>query len=120
MLIYDGECSWCAASVDWIEMRWPVGDRPAVVASQHLTVVQLTELGLSRDLVQRSAWWVDGDRLSEGHLAVADALVRCEGWWGSFGALLRKAPFRWAGSAVYPLIARLRGVVGSPPRSRRT
>jgi predicted DCC family thiol-disulfide oxidoreductase YuxK len=101
MLIYDGGCGFCTASADWITV-------PAV-PWQRLDREELERLGLSVDDVGRTAWWIDArGRTFRGHLAIAHALAAGRGWRSIVGKVLLVAPFRWAGAAVYPLVARWR------------
>jgi len=107
LLVYDGDCSFCTASAQWVAVRWQV---PAhAVAWQRLAPGELERLALTIDDVRAAAWWIDetGHRL-RGHLAIAHALAAASGWYPVLGRVLLIPPFRWIAAAIYPLIARWR------------
>jgi len=107
MLIYDGDCSFCSASANWVAARWH--GRARAVAWQTLASDELAALALTRDDVRSAAWWVDQTRhRSRGHLAIAHALRAGSGWSATVGGVLLVPPFRWIAAAVYPVIARWR------------
>jgi predicted DCC family thiol-disulfide oxidoreductase YuxK len=118
VLVYDGDCSFCSSSAQWLTDRWQT---PAqVVAWQHLSEDQLQLFGLSLDDVRQAAWWIapSGQR-SRGHLAVARALRSTHGWSSVAGLLLLIAPFRWLAAAAYPLVSRWRHrLPGATPACR--
>jgi predicted DCC family thiol-disulfide oxidoreductase YuxK len=107
VLVYDGDCSFCTASAEWVAARW---EGPAsAVAWQSLAPGELERLGLSIDDVRTAAWWIDETgRRSRGHLAIVQALAATSGWSAVCGRLLLIPPFRWLGAAVYPVLARWR------------
>ncbi len=107
LLVYDGDCSFCTASAQWLAARWR--GRAQAVAWQRLAPDELAGLALTLDDVRSAAWWIDesGQR-SRGHLALARALVAASGWYAVCGRVLLIPPFRWIAGAVYPLIARWR------------
>jgi predicted DCC family thiol-disulfide oxidoreductase YuxK len=106
-LIYDGDCSFCAASANWVAARW--SGRARAVPWQTLDSEELTAFGLTSAEVRSAAWWIDevGHR-SGGHLAIAQAMKTGYGWSAVVGRALLVPPVRWIGVAVYPLIARSR------------
>jgi len=107
LLVYDGDCSFCAATARWIEARWR--DPARAVAWQRLSPEELERLGLTLDDVRCAAWWIDeGGRRSRGHLAIARSLAAASGVWRALGLLLLVPPFRWLAAAAYPVVVRLR------------
>jgi predicted DCC family thiol-disulfide oxidoreductase YuxK len=106
-LIFDGDCSFCTASANWVAARWR--GRAQAVPWQTLSTDELAEHALTSDDVRSAAWWIDGaGRRSRGHLAIAQALRAGSGWSALVGRVLLVPPFRWIGAAVYPLVARWR------------
>jgi predicted DCC family thiol-disulfide oxidoreductase YuxK len=115
LLIYDGDCSFCTASANWVAARW--SRRARAVAWQTLSSDELAAYALTRDDVRCAAWWIDGSgRRFRGHLAIAQALKAGSGSWALVGRVLLVPPFTWVGAAVYPLIARWRHLLpgGTP------
>jgi predicted DCC family thiol-disulfide oxidoreductase YuxK len=115
LLIYDGDCSFCTASANWVAGRWHGGAR--AVPWQTFTPDELAAHALTEDDVRCAAWWIDeGGRSFRGHLAIAQALKAGSGWSALVGHVLFVPPFRWIGAAVYPLIARWRHLLpgGTP------
>lgn len=107
VLVYDGDCGFCSASVRWISPHW----RADVDAEawQALGAEGLAALGLSQEACAQAAYWVDSDgRAWRGHLAVAKALSAADGWRRAAGRLGLVPPGRWVGAAVYPLVVRWR------------
>ena len=107
LLVYDGDCSFCTASAQWVAARWR-GPAQAV-AWQHLAPDELAGLALTLDDVRSAAWWIDeaGQR-SRGHLAIAQALAAAHGWPTICGRALLIPPLRWIAGGIYPLVARRR------------
>jgi predicted DCC family thiol-disulfide oxidoreductase YuxK len=118
LLIYDGDCSFCTASANWVAARWR--DRARAVAWQTLSPAELAAHELTRDDVRCAAWWIDeSGRRFRGHLAIAQALKAGSGWSAAAGHALLVPPLRWVGGAVYPLIARRRHLLpGGTPACR--
>jgi predicted DCC family thiol-disulfide oxidoreductase YuxK len=108
LLIYDGDCSFCTTSADWVAARWQ--GRARAVPWQVLGTDELAAHGLTRDDVRSAAWWIDqkGHR-SRGHVAIAHALAAGSGWPATVGDVLLVPPFRWIAAALYPLIAHCSG-----------
>jgi len=107
LLIYDGDCSFCTSSANWVAARWR-GSAKAV-AWQALASDELEVHALTPDDVRSAAWWIDDSgRRSRGHLAIAQALTAGSGWPAAVGRVLLVPPFRWIAGAMYPLIARWR------------
>lgn len=107
LLIYDGDCSFCTTSADWVTARWQ--GRARAVPWQMLGTDELAALGLTREDVRSAAWWIDQNgRRSRGHLAIAHALAAGSGSSATVGDVLLVPPLRWIAAAVYPVIARRR------------
>ncbi len=120
LLIYDGDCSFCTSSANWVSARWH--GRAHAVPWQRLTDDELAAYGLGVDDARAAAWWVDPDgRTSRGHLAIARSLAAGAGWPAAAGRLLLSLPFRWVGAAVYPAVSRWRHrLPGATPACRIT
>jgi predicted DCC family thiol-disulfide oxidoreductase YuxK len=119
LLIYDGDCSFCTASAKWVAARWRGNARAA--PWQGLAPDELAAHALTRDDVRCAAWWIDEEgRRFRGHLAIAQALRAGSGWSAAVGSVLFVPPFRWVGSAIYPLIARRRHLLPGGTPSCRT
>lgn len=103
MLVYDGDCGFCTRVAGWAADRLP--DGTVVAPSRDL---DLPALGLTRADVERSAWWLDGDRRASGHRAIGRALTAIGGPWRPIGRLLVVPPVSWLAAGVYRLVARYR------------
>lgn len=120
LLVFDGDCRFCRASVGWIKRRLP--DDVQVRAWQSL---ELEDVGLTREQVEASLWWVhskyenSNSGKSEitkpeipnpvgGHAAIGHALISMGGTWSVAGNLISNPPFSWLAQLVYTLIARNR------------
>jgi predicted DCC family thiol-disulfide oxidoreductase YuxK len=113
LLIYDGECSFCTAWATWVARQ--SRGRVRIVAWQSLEPDELAALGLTVDDTRAAAWWFDENgRRARGHLAIAHALAVGHGWPALLGRALLLPPFRWAGAAVYPVVARWRARLPRP------
>lgn len=125
LLIFDGDCGFCTATVNWAARRFR---RPVEVAPWQR--LDLEALGLTRRDVDRYAWWIEpeteeeaetgeggGVRRWRGHRAAGRALRCCRGLWPLFGfVLLLPPPFAWVWAAGYRVVARFRGYLpGSTP-----
>jgi predicted DCC family thiol-disulfide oxidoreductase YuxK len=107
LLIYDGDCSFCTASADWVSARWR--GRAQAVAWQTLDSDELAAHALTPDDVRSAAWWIDeAGRRSRGHLAIAHALAAGTGSSAAVGRVLLVLPFRWIAGAAYPIVVRRR------------
>jgi predicted DCC family thiol-disulfide oxidoreductase YuxK len=104
MLIFDGDCSFCTTSANWIEHRLPNGTR--VEPWQRL---DLDALGLTRANVTTAAYWVDArGKAFRGHRSIGKALIAAGGRWKPVGALILIPPFSWLAAAMYVVIAKNR------------
>jgi hypothetical protein len=70
VLVYDGDCGFCSAAAAWITAKWNPAAAEAV-PSQRLNELDLKGLGLTDHDVEKCSWWVERDRKSHGHLAIA-------------------------------------------------
>ncbi|HEX2312229.1 MAG TPA: DUF393 domain-containing protein [Thermomonospora sp.] len=101
VLLFDGDCGFCSATVRLIERRIPTTAR--LTPFQH---ADLDALGVTADRASREVVWVGPDgRQYGGAQAAAQLLMDAGGPWLPLGALLRVPPFRWAAHGVYRLIA---------------
>ena len=104
MLIFDGDCSFCTTSANWIEHRLPSGSR--VEPWQRL---DLGPLGLTEANVTTAAYWVDErGRTYRGHRSIAKALVAAGGVWKPVGVLLQVPPISWLAALGYVIVAKNR------------
>ena len=102
-LVFDGDCGFCTASVNWLE-RWC---RPAArfVPWQEL---DLAEHGLTEAQVTRAVQWlpVSGSApIRSGAQAVARLLLRARWPWRPVGALMMVPPISWLAALMYRIIA---------------
>jgi predicted DCC family thiol-disulfide oxidoreductase YuxK len=107
-LVYDGDCGFCTTSANWISRRWPEEDGPTAAPWQYLSPNAISEAGLSRADLKRSAWWIDGHRREEGSRAVARALIAAGGLWATVGWVLLVPPISWVAPLGYRMVARYR------------
>jgi predicted DCC family thiol-disulfide oxidoreductase YuxK len=113
LLLYDGDCAFCTAWARWVAAKADGSVRTA--AWQTLGRDELAAFGLTADQAASAAWWIDEEgRRSRGHLAIARALAAGHGATAMVGRLLLVPPFRWAGAAAYPLVARWRNRLPHP------
>lgn len=123
LLVFDGDCGFCTASVHWLEARFR-----REVDVEPYQALDLDALGLTEAGVTRYAWWLDAaERRSpgagvrdRGHRAIARGLRACGGLWPLVGGLLLlPPPFSWLYAAGYRLTARYRGwLPGTTPACR--
>ncbi len=118
VLVFDGDCGFCTAAAAWVARRWRVPARTEPY--QDLGPGGLAAMGLRPAQAAARAWWVEPGRPPVGgHLAVAAALAAAPGAWGALGRAAGHAPLRWAGAALYPVVARYRHhLPGSTPACR--
>jgi len=104
LLIFDGDCSFCTSSAEWIRHHVPAGTHVEPWQRLDLATFDLTE----RD-VSTAAYWVDADgRSYRGHRAIAKALVAAGGAWKAVGIVLQVPPFSWLAALGYVVIAKNR------------
>ncbi|GAA2090288.1 DUF393 domain-containing protein [Actinomadura alba] len=101
LLIYDGDCGFCTASVGFVRRRVPASAE--IVAFQD---TDLGALGTTRERAAREVLWVDRHgRVSGGAQAAARLLMDAGGAWWPLGAVARVPPVRWIAIGLYRLIA---------------
>jgi predicted DCC family thiol-disulfide oxidoreductase YuxK len=104
-LVFDGDCRFCTAAVEWLleRAREPIRPVPYQRAG-------IERLGVSREEARRELLWVEpGGEVLRGHRAVTRALRACDRPWSRLATVLRYAPGRWLAGAGYRLVARYRG-----------
>ena len=105
VLLYDGDCGFCTASVRFVERRIPTSADPVPYQA-----ADLAALGASADRAAREVLWVARDgRVYGAAQAAAMLLIDAGGAWRALGLLLRVPPVRWAAYGVYRLVAANRG-----------
>ena len=118
LLIFDGDCGFCATSATWISSKWPSG-RADIVAWQRMSLAQLGEIGLSETQVQTRAWWVDSRGAVGGECAIGEASRAAGGAWGLLGVIVASVPVQIFARPVYLLVARYRYLLpGGTPACR--
>ncbi|MEU7410032.1 DUF393 domain-containing protein [Streptomyces sp. NPDC042638] len=101
VLVYDGDCGFCAASVA-LAQKW-IRPRCDITSSRR---AHLDALGVSRERAEYEALWITPDgTVYGGAQAVARLLSSAGGGWAVLGAALQPAPMRWAALGVYRVIA---------------
>jgi predicted DCC family thiol-disulfide oxidoreductase YuxK len=89
VVIYDGQCHFCQASIDWIEQK-------LVVESKPFQQVDLAKLGLTYEKCSKAVHVVAGDKVLVGAAAIAyllkmrgnralSLLITTSGPFGRFG-----------------------------------
>ncbi|MDP9867109.1 MULTISPECIES: thiol-disulfide oxidoreductase DCC family protein [Streptosporangium] len=100
VLLYDGDCGFCTASVRFAERR--IGLRARATPWQR---ADLAALGTTRERADREVLWVERGRVYGGAQAVARLLIAAGPPWSLPGLLLRMPPLRWAAQGVYRLVS---------------
>ncbi len=119
ILVYDGSCGLCTRAMMWLA-RHTATDTIAFLASQELDTTQLADLGLTRDQVNTSVWWIVGDSCLSGHAAIGAALASSRSRWRYLGRLIDVVPFRLIAPSAYRLIARNRHLLPGATQSCRS
>ncbi|MGW4125821.1 thiol-disulfide oxidoreductase DCC family protein [Nocardia sp. NPDC004711] len=104
LVVFDGDCAFCTASVDRIRNRI----RPDVefVPWQRL---DLPALGLTEQQVESAVQWIDGEGgRASGARAGALLLRRAAQPWRAVGTIMLIPPVSWLAAMVYRLIAKNR------------
>lgn len=104
LLVFDGDCGFCTTWVERLRRRLSV-----FPDAQPWQWLDLEQLGLTRDDVDRYAWLLVGERRFRGHATFA-ALLRMQPSTGLrfAGRLLVTPPFSWAATLAYAFVARFR------------
>ena len=101
VLVFDGDCGFCTASVRFAERR--VRPRCEVVPWQF---ADLRALGVTEERAEHEVLWVTPPgTVHGGAQAVAKALLSASQGWPLLGALLMLPLVRWAAHGVYRLVA---------------
>ena len=104
VLVFDGDCAFCTASVRWLE-RW-VARRPVVVAWQQ---ADLERLGVTQAQCSEALQWVGADgHHAEGAAAVAATLRYGGRGWAVLGGVMTLPGVRTVAQWVYRWVARNR------------
>lgn len=108
LLIYDGECGFCRATVRWALERDEEG---RIEARPFQDEDALRAAGVTREQARRAAWLVAEDgRRWRGAEATAHTLKLLPGWrWA--GRLLLLPGVRWVARRVYRWVADHRGLM---------
>lgn len=112
VLLYDGDCSFCTLSVQWVERHLPV-----LPELQPWQLVDLAALGVTEAETAHSVQWVEpSGRVSSGAAAVARLLVSNGGAWALIGRPMLVPPVSWVAEVAYRLVATFRGrIPGATP-----
>lgn len=104
VLVYDGDCAFCQASVHWAQRR--IGRMPAVVAYQ---TADLVAFSLTAEQCATAVQYVARDRhVYSAHDAVSAVLLAAgKGWW-VLGALMHLPGVHWLSGVAYRWVARNR------------
>ncbi|WP_019634460.1 thiol-disulfide oxidoreductase DCC family protein [Actinomadura atramentaria] len=101
VLLYDGDCGFCTASVRFIDRWIPTSAR--IVPYQR---ADLAALGVTAARARREVLWVDrAGRVSGAAQAVARLLTDAGGLWRVPGLVLRVPPIRWIALGVYRFVS---------------
>jgi predicted DCC family thiol-disulfide oxidoreductase YuxK len=116
VLLFDGECGFCTAAVEWLARR--LERRTRLLAWQR---ADLAACGVSREQAAASVWWIEpGGAHWHGAAAAAHALASCRPPWKQLGHALLAPGLRRAAAAAYWLVARVRRwLPGTTPACRR-
>lgn len=122
ILIYDGECGFCTKSAKWARNR--LGQPHGIAPSQDFTDDELAGMALTREDVERAAWWYEpGSRPVEGAECISQTLIAIGGPHAVVGRFLWLPGVRVLSGVVYRWVAANRPLVGRwvarlSPRSR--
>ena len=104
VLIYDGDCAFCTLWVNRLR-SW----LPAFPEARTSQSISLDSYVLTKDDVERYAWYITSSHQYAGHLA-ASALLRAQPQFGLrfLGSLLTTWPISWIAAGVYAFVSRFR------------
>ena len=104
VIIYDGECGFCAHWIGWLDARLGSPVRPAPSSSDNLNAY-----GISRADADQAVQWAAGDKRAAGARAVAAWLQTSrKRRWRLLGDFIAARPIAPIAEAVYRLVARNR------------
>ena len=100
MLVYDGDCAFCARCVRLAER---IGPDAEIVAFQ---LADLAELGLTEEQAAAALQWVEVDgTVRSGHEAIAAMLCTAGPGWKVAGRALLLPGVSWLAARAYRLVA---------------
>jgi predicted DCC family thiol-disulfide oxidoreductase YuxK len=103
-LIWDGDCAFCARSVQFIQRRM----RTSANIVEHQKA-DLKVLGLTTEQCNQALQWVNSEgQISSGSRAVSKLLKTANGAWPALGVFIDLPIIRLVSSAIYKLIAKNR------------
>ncbi len=116
VLLFDGDCSFCTASVDWLTANLPAP--PLMLPLQH---AHLEGYGLTRSEAERKVQLVVGaERFAGAHAVSAMLRHQPAAGWRLIGWLMRVPPLSWAADAGYAVVSHFRHLLpGGTPANRR-
>ncbi|MCF8528856.1 MAG: DUF393 domain-containing protein [Aquiluna sp.] len=103
ILLFDGDCSFCSSSARVLKRM--VGKKVDVLAYQH---VELGPFGISKIECEAAVQYLDGNKRSSGHEAIADALIASKSIWSLAGLFLKLPVITSAGFLVYEWVSKNR------------
>ncbi|WP_326640765.1 DUF393 domain-containing protein [Streptosporangium sp. NBC_01755] len=105
LLVYDGDCGFCAASLRRLRRTLPAWPRTSAWQT-----LDLEEHGLSPEQVTRAAWWIEPGKAPAGGARAFAALLTWQSSrrWRGMGRLLSTPPASWAAELVYTAVSRSR------------
>lgn len=115
VLLFDGDCGFCAETARRLSARWD-GSARAVAWQEAPELVR--RASLTPGDLRRAAYWVDErGRVFRGRTAIARALLAGSGPGRLAGMLLLVPPVSWLGGGLYALVSsnrhRLPGATGA-------
>lgn len=111
-VVIDGECGLCRSSMAAVQSR--LSSPVEVKYFQDVSVKEASEMGLTKEQLEKSVWWIDSSGQTYGaHLAIAQILMKGTLGLKILGGILRTFPFSKLASAVYYLVAEHRGSISS-------
>lgn len=116
VLLFDGDCGFCTASVDWLTAHLPAP--PTMLPLQHAL---LEGYGLTREEAERKVQLVVGGERFAGAGAVS-AMFRHQPQflWRFAGWLMRVPPLSWVADSGYAVVSHFRHLLpGVTPANRR-
>ena len=100
MLVYDGDCAFCARCVRLLER---IGVEAEIVAWQ---LADLDQLRLTEERAAEAVQWVETDgTVRSGHEAIAAALGSAGGFWRIPGRAILLPGISWVVAKAYRLVA---------------
>lgn len=111
-LIFDGDCSFCTSSVNWLQKNLP-----GKFAVQPYQKLELDTLGLTTNDAQQQIWLIEPQRQSGGHRALTRLFQKQPRFgWRMLGFLLALPVVNALFFFVYSLVAKNRHLLpgGTP------